>query len=356
VADAAERTEKPTAKKLRDARKRGQIARSRDLGVAAATIAGTIALGRLGGRLMTGLGERLASDLGHLGDAPFRTVTSGELVSMVASGGAVMALLVGPIAMATMIAGVALQGMQGGWNFAPETLTPNFSRLSPAKGFKRFGVMQSGMETVKTLFSVAAIAWISWLIVDRLMSDAWRLAWMSPVDAARTGWVQAESLMWKVAWGLAFLSLGDYALQRYRLMQSLKMTKQEVKDEGRQNEGNPEVKSRVRRIQREMARKRMLDDVPKATVVITNPTHFAIALEYRRGEMAAPKVLAKGADHIALQIRERALKHGVPIVENKPLAQALFKTAEVGETIPGPLFSAVAEVLAQLIRLKQLTL
>ena len=187
------------------------------------------------------------------------------------------------------------------------------------------------------------------------MTEGLGLAWMSPMDAARAGWAQAESLLWKVAWGLAFLALGDYGLQRYRLMQSLKMTKQEVKDEAKQNEGNPEVKGRIRRIQREMARRRMLENVPKATVVITNPTHYAVALEYRRGEMAAPKVLAMGADHIALQIRERARKHGVPLVENKPLAQALYKTAEVGETIPAPLFSAVAEVLAQLIKLKQLT-
>jgi flagellar biosynthetic protein FlhB len=351
-----DRTEQPTGKKLQDARKRGQIARSRDLAVAAASIAGTIALGRLGGRLMTGLGDRLASDLAHLGDAPFRTVTTGELVSMVAAGGAAIALLVGPIAMATMLAGVAMQGIQGGWNFAPEALTVDFKRLNPVDGFKRFGPMQSGMDTLKTMFSVAMIAWIAWLGVDALMSEGLSLAWMSPVDAARAGWAHAESLMWKVAWGLAFLAIGDYGLQRYRLMQSLKMTKQEVKDEAKQREGSPEVKGRIRRIQRDMARRRMLENVPKATVVITNPTHFAVALEYRRGEMAAPKVLAKGADHIAMQIRERARKHGIPLVENKALAQALFKTAEVGETIPAPLFSAVAEVLAQLIRLKQLTL
>ena len=160
----------------------------------------------------------------------------------------------------------------------------------------------------------------------------------------------------RVAWGLAFLSLGDYMLQRYRVMSQLKMSKQEVRDENKSNEGNPEVKGRVRAIQRDMARRRMLNDVPKATVVITNPTHFAVALEYRRGEMAAPKVLAKGADHIALKIRETARQHGVPIVENKPLAQALFKQAEVGDTIPGPLFAAVAGVLAQLVRLKQLVL
>ena len=351
-----DRTEQPTGKKLSDARKKGQVARSRDLAVAAASVAGTIALGRLGARLMAGLGDRLASDLAHFGDAPFRTVTTGELVSVIASGGTAIALLVGPIAMATLIAGVAMQGVQGGWNFAPEALTVDFNRLNPVNGFKRFGVMQSGMDTVKTMFSVAMIAWIAWLIVDAVMNEGLSLAWMAPMDAARAGWGHAESLMWKVAWGLAFLALGDYALQRYRLMQSLKMTKQEVKDEAKQRDGSPEVKGRIRRIQRDMARRRMLENVPKATVVITNPTHFAVALEYRRGEMAAPKVLAKGADHIAMQIRERARKHGIPLVENKALAQALFKTAEVGETIPAPLFSAVAEVLAQLIRLKQLVL
>jgi flagellar biosynthetic protein FlhB len=147
----------------------------------------------------------------------------------------------------------------------------------------------------------------------------------------------------------------DYGLQKYRVHSQLKMTKQEVKDEAKQNE-NPEVKARVRRVQREMARRRMISDVPRATVVITNPTHYAVALEYRRGEMMAPVVLAKGRDHVAAVIREKAREHGIPLFENKPLAQALYKTAEVGEMIPAPLFSAVAEVLAQLIRMKQLVM
>jgi flagellar biosynthetic protein FlhB len=134
------------------------------------------------------------------------------------------------------------------------------------------------------------------------------------------------------------------------------MSKQELRDEARESEGSSEVKGRIRRIQREMSKRRMLGDVKRATVVVTNPTHFAVALEYRRGAMAAPKVLAKGQDLIAAAIREQARRFGVPIVENKPLAQALYKSADVGETIPAGLFAAVAEVLAQLIRLKQLVL
>lgn len=352
----SDKTEKPTAKRLQDARKKGQIARSRDLALAAASVAATIALAQLGERLMRGLGERLGRDLSHFGDAPLHTITSGELAGLVVESAATMALLVGPIAMATMFVGVVTHGFQGGWSFSPEGLTLNWSRLSPANGIKRFGLMQSGMDTLKTMVSVAAITWIGYRTITAAMSDAPVFAWMAPADAAKTAWVHVESLLWSTAWALGFLALGDYGLQKYRLHSQLKMSKQEVKDEAKQQEGNAEVKGKIRRIQMEMARRRMMNDVPRATVVITNPTHYAVALEYRRGEMAAPIVLAKGVDQIALKIREKAREHGIPIVENRPLARGLYDTAEIGETIPGPLFAAVAEVLAQLIRLKQLVL
>ena len=155
---------------------------------------------------------------------------------------------------------------------------------------------------------------------------------------------------------LAFLAIFDYALQRYRTMKQLKMSKQEIRSEANESEGNAQVKGRIRRIQREMARRRMIDDVKEATVVITNPTHFAVALQYNRDSMLAPKVLAKGRDILAARIREEARTHEIPIVENKPLAQALYKTVDVGETIPAQLFAAVAEVLAYLVRIKQLML
>ena len=352
----SDKTEKPTAKRLKDARDKGQVARSRDLALAAASIAATIALARLGERLLRGLGERLARDLTHFADAPLRTVTSGDLTNMVIDGGRTMALLVGPIALATMVVGVVTHGFQGGWSFSPQGLTLNWSRLSPASGIKRFGLMQSGMDTLKTFVSVAALAWIGWGAIDAVMAETQVLPWMAPADAAKAAWTHLESLLWTAAWALAFLSLGDYGLQKYRLTSQLKMSKQEIKDEAKQQDGSAEVKGKIRRVQMEMAKRRMMNDVPRATVVITNPTHFAVALEYRRGEMAAPVVLAKGVDQIALKIREKAREHGIPIVENRPLARGLYDTAEIGETIPGPLFAAVAEVLAQLIRLKQLVL
>ena len=353
---SGEKTEKPTSKKKKDAREKGQIARSRDLAVAGASVAATIALARFGERVVTGLGERLAHDLSHFGDAATRPMAPGDLTNVVVQGGALIASLVGPIAVATMVTGVAVHGFQGGWSFTPTNLQLNWSRLNPASGVKRFGLLQSGADTLKTMVSVFVIAWLGWRLTWPFVIEATRLAWVSPMGASINAWERIESLLWQVAWALAFVSLGDYALQKYRWFTSLKMTKQEVRDEAKDSDGNQHVKGKLRSLQRAMSRRRMISDVRKATVVITNPTHYAIALQYRRGSMAAPIVLAKGVDHLATMIRRKARDHGIPIVENKPLAQALYKTAEIGDMIPAPLFAAVAEVLAQLIRLKQLVL
>ena len=255
-----------------------------------------------------------------------------------------------------MTAAVLIHGFQGGWVISPTTLQLNWSRLNPANGIKRFGMMQSGVDTLKTMLSVVCIAVLGWASVDAMLEDTALLPRMTPTHAASVGWQHIQTLLWRVAWALGLLALGDYGLQYYRTMSQLKMSKQELRDEAKESDGNPEIKGRVRRLQREMARRRMLSDVQRATVVITNPTHFAVALEYKRGAMTAPLVLAKGADHVAAAIRERARTHGIPMVENKPLAQALFKSTEVGDAIPAGLFAAVAEVLAQLIRLKQLVL
>ena len=177
-----------------------------------------------------------------------------------------------------------------------------------------------------------------------------------PIDIGVYGWAQLRSLLWRASLTLAALAGADYGLQYYRWLSQVKMTRQEVKDEFKANDGNPEIKARVRKVQREMTRRRMLHAVKDATVVITNPTHFAVALTYRRGEMSAPVVVAKGQDLMAARIRKIAAKHSVPMVENVTLARALYKVADLGDTIPADLFGAVAEVLAYLVRLKQLML
>jgi flagellar biosynthesis protein FlhB len=356
MADAADRTEKPTPKRLREAREKGQIPRSRDLAVAAAALASVMAAAWFGQRLVTTVTRQLAEDLAHFGDAPLDDIGGGDVRALVIRHGMLLVMVVGPIALSTMVAGIAMNGLQGGFAFAPGALRLNWGRLSPAAGAKKFVNVTSAVDLLKTLITATALAYICWNAVTALLNDSLRFPWLSPVGAAMLGWGHIRALLWQGAWVLLVLACADYGLQYYRTMKQLKMSKQEIRDEAKQSEGSAEVKGKVRAIQRQMARRRMMGDVPKATVVITNPTHFAVALEYRRDTMVAPRVIAKGRDHVALRIRELARQHGIPIVENKPLAQTLYKTAEVGETIPAQLFAAVAEILAYLVRIRQLVL
>lgn len=353
---AADRTEKPTPKRLRDARRKGQIPRSRDLALAAASLATALGMAQLAGAGVVQLARILTAALEHFGDRPAATISHGALVALTMQQLTYLGLLAGPIALAAAGGAVGAYVLQGGLVLTGEGLKPQWSRLSPAKGLKRLGFQQSGLDTIKTLITAGVIGYLSWITVRAAMDDSPALAWLPPGQAALAAGGQIETLLMRIGWALAVIGVADYALQRYRTRSQMMMTKQEVRDEARASEGSAEVKGRVRRIQRDMARRRMLNDVARATVVITNPTHVAVALEYRRGEMHAPKVLAKGLDQIALRIKERAREHGIPMVENRTLARALHESAEVGQTIPSDLFAAVAEVLAQLIRLKQLWL
>jgi flagellar biosynthesis protein FlhB len=353
---AGERTEKATPHRVKESRKKGQVARSRDLAVAAASVASTLVLASTGHRLVDGLLNVVRSGLGSFGDDPLRVIGADELTALVTQSSLRIAMLVGPVAAAAMIVAVGTHGFQGGWSFTPGALQFKWSRLNPASGAKRLSFGVSGVETLKACLVLSVVTTLAWQAVRGMAIDAPSLAWMSPGDAALTTWARIEWLLWRAGWLLGAVALVDYGWQRFSLMKSLRMTRQEVKDEVRQNEGSGEVKGRLRRLQREISKRRMLRDVARATVVITNPTHFAVALEYRRDSMTAPRVLARGADHMAQKIRERAMQHGIPLIENKPLARSLYATAEVGEVIPAPLFAAVAEVLAYLVRVKRLIL
>jgi len=206
------------------------------------------------------------------------------------------------------------------------------------------------------LLMVTALTYLAYRVTVTTMDEAGLYARLSPFAAGARGWEAASRLLKQSVLVMLVVGVADYGVQKWRLTKSLMMTKQEVKEDLKMTEGNPQIKARIRRIQYAMARRRMLAAVPKATVVITNPTHFAVALEYHRGAMSAPRVLAKGKGFLAQRIKAIAREHGVPMVENVPLAQALYKGAEVGEFIPAALFEAVAEVLAYLIRLKRLAL
>jgi flagellar biosynthesis protein FlhB len=353
---ASDRTEQPTARRLREARRKGKIARSRDLVHAGTLAAVMVAVAWSGGYVMRGMGRAIAAALAQLHRFPAQDLQADELGSVVVNGLGTLLMLVAPVALTAVVASLALFYVQGGWVVASEALQLDFGRLSPANGIKRLGFKAGGIDTVKMLVLVVALSYLSYQVVRTCLADAGRFARMSPYESGLVGWAHVERLLRQAAIAMVAVAGADYGLQRWRLMQSLKMTKEEVKDDFKLTEGNPEIKARVRRIQMTMARKRMLAAVPKATVVVTNPTHYAVALEYRRAEMAAPRVLAKGRGLLAQRIKAIARDHGVPTVENVPLAQSLYRTVEVGEFIPAALFEAVAEVLAYLIRLKQLAL
>lgn len=353
---AHDRTEKPTDRRLRDARRKGQLARSRDLEQAAQLGAVLVVLGWSGSWMVGAMSQSLRVGLERFGDSPLRTVEPGELARLTATTAAALGVTVAPVAFVAVAATVTAAAVQGGWNVAPEALTPKWERLGPKSGLQRLRPSQAGAELVKAAAAVVVLSWLSLRVAQAVIDGAVTFGRIDPSHAAVLGWGQAERLLRQAAVALGVIAVGDYLLQRWRLSKSLRMTKQEVRDDTRLTEGSPEVKARLKRLQRDLLRRRMLSAVPKATVVITNPTEFAVALEYRRDVMAAPRVLAKGKGVLAARIRELALGAGVPVVENVPLAQALYRGVEVGESIPGELFGAVAEVLAYLIRLKQLVL
>jgi flagellar biosynthetic protein FlhB len=356
MAGKDERTEKPTGRKVREARKRGQVARSRDLAGALSLAGVTLGLGWLGVGMMSALTGRMAAGLGGLADRAHSGIEPSALATVLWADAGLVARVAGPPALVAGAVSMAASFAQIGWAYSPKALEWNWQKLNPSSGFARFAPMTASTELLKALLGVGVIAALCYILIRPAIASAPGLVAMMPDEAARAGWQQVWDLLWRVSLALVALAAADYGLQRYRWFTSLKMTRQEVRDESRMNEGNPELKARVRRIQRDMTRRRMLQSVKTATVVVTNPTHFAVALEYRRSEMAAPVVVAKGQDLMAARIREIARKHGVPIVENKTLARALYKDAEIGDAIPADLFGAVAEVLAYLVRLKQLML
>ena len=351
-----ERTEKPTAKKLKDARERGQVARSRDLTAALSFGAVTVALGWCGGGMLAMLSRRIAVGLTALGDHARQSIEATTLTSVIWSDAGLVALAIGPVALVAGTASIVASAAQTGLSLSPKAISLNWNRLSPSTGFQRLLPKQAGVDLIKSIVSVTAVGWLAYIYLRPIFDRAPGMTAMSPVDAALSGWHLLFGLLWRASLVLIVVAGADYGLQRWRWISQLKMTRQEVRDDSRMQDGSPEMKARVRRVQREMNKRRMLRDVKTATVVVTNPTHFAVALRYTRQQMVAPVVVAKGQDQLAARIRAIAREHNVPIVENVTLARALYRNAEVGDAIPADLFGAVAEVLAYLVRLKQLVL
>ncbi|MBM7581397.1 flagellar biosynthetic protein FlhB [Caldicoprobacter guelmensis] len=348
---AEERTEKATPKKRREARQRGQIFRSVELNSAAALIIGLLALKFASSYMMKRLCH--AYDLYLQPEVVYNQLyTYSGVVAMAKDILYTTALTVLPVCGLVMLAGLAVNYWQVGFIFTSRPLMPSLNRINPLEGLKRIFSKRTLVELLKSLLKLMIVVFISY---REFMTDIGSLAQLAEWDIKKSFFAVANmafNIGIKIAVMFIILAVFDYFYQWWEYEKSLRMTKQELKDEYKEVEGHPLIRSRIRERQRQIGLRRMMQEIPKADVVITNPVHFAVALRYDPKEHDAPVVVAKGQDYVALKIKEIAKKHGVYIVENKPLAQMLYKSTEIGQAIPPELFRAVAEVLAFVYTMK----
>lgn len=347
---AGEKTEKATPKKKEDARKKGQVARSQDLQGAVVLLAGVFALGSAGPAAAQRMGDELRFALLQVADP---SVVSVEGIGgLLGRAGMAAAMAVLPIAVVCVIAGVVVSVAQVGFKPTPEALKPKMQVLNPISGAKQVFGPNALVEGGKSIIKMVVVGAIVLLYVIPKLPELGGLVGIEPATLGAMLSADIRSIALRAAAAYFVLGLADLIYQRWRLDKSLKMDVQEVRDEFKNTELPVEVRGAIRRRQMQAARARMMAEVPNADVVVTNPTHFAVALKYD-GSKQAPEVLAKGQDLVALKIREIAREAGVPIVEDKPLARSLHATCEVGDEIPEDLYQAVAAVLAWVYRTRK---
>lgn len=344
-----EKTEQPTPRRLEDALKKGQIARSAEVQTAFVLLGGVAALAFSGQEIWRQLVGSTVVSLGHLHDTP---LSADALQGYAVTGVLVLLKCVGPVLLATALCGLLAGAIQNRFNTASEALTPDWNRLNPIEGFKRVFSARAFVPTAVSLAKLAVIIALTYSEVVSILNDP---IFTNSVGVARMASFLAESgmrIFVRVSLALLVIAAADYGYQWWRTQRDLMMTKEELKEELKNTEGNQQIKA-ARRRRRSVSKKKMLADVPTADVVVTNPTHIAVALRYNRKTMRAPRVVAKGIRMNAEQIREVARQHQVPIIENKPLARMLFRHARVGGEIPASLYAAVAEVLAWVYRVNR---
>ena len=344
-----EKTEPATSKRLQEMREKGQVAKSREVPSVAVLIASLLVFYFLGSTMVKQLMDMMQWVFSSSGSLQIKEANlQWLLIELLGRGLKVVA----PLLIALVAMGLVSNYLQVGFLFSFQSIVPKFSKLDPIKGFAKMFSKQTLVELVKNIFKVMIVGCVAYLTVKGELNHIIPLMDMEVWSILSYIGGVCFKIMLRTCWVLLILALLDYVFQRWDFQQEGKMTKQEVKDEFKQREGDPLIKSRVRQVQKEMARRRMMEAVPKADVVITNPSHLAIALEYNAQQMTAPKVIAKGTRLMAERIREVARKNQVPIMENKPLAQALFGSVEVGQEIPMVFYKAVAEILSYVYRLK----
>jgi flagellar biosynthetic protein FlhB len=345
-----EKTEKATGKRRQEARQRGQVAISREIPSTLVMLTALAVFHFAGDRLVERLRLMLHEMFRSLGTG--RVTTAAEAHALLIDVMLTVALLLAPFLISFTIAGFIGNVAQIGLEFHSQSIAPRLTNLNPVAGAKKFFSLRSLVELGKSLLKIGFIGGIAFGVLSGSLTEFSGLVRVDFSGLLGFTTTVAMKITFYVCLAMMVLSALDYIYQRWHYEDSLKMTKQEVKDERKQSEGDPLVKSRIRTLQRQTAYRRMMAEVPKADVVITNPTHLAVALRFNAEEMEAPRVVAKGADAIAERIKETAREHGIALVENKPLAQALYKSAEIGDYVPVDLYRAVAEVLAYVYRLK----
>lgn len=348
--NGAEKSEEPTAKRKQQAREKGEIARSRELNTLAILLGGTAGMLLFGGYL----GNKILEVMQHNFSLPREILYSDRSMALhlllaAKNGGEGLLPLFIILLIASILGPIAL----GGFLFTMEPLAPKFSRLNPLAGLKRMFSVKSLVELIKALAKFMVVLMVALLVLSRAQHGLFALA-HQPLENAILSAVQ--TIGWCAFWlacAMILIAAVDVPFQMWDSKQKLKMTKQEVKDEHKDTEGKPEVKGRIRRMQMEMAQRRMMESVPEADVVITNPTHFSVALKYDEEGHRAPVLLAKGGDNLALKIREVANQHQIIVLESPPLARAIYYSTELDEEIPAGLYMAVAQVLAYVYQLRQ---
>jgi flagellar biosynthetic protein FlhB len=344
---AGEKTEKATPKKLEDARKKGQVARSAEVTGAGVLVAALLALSAFGPALFTRVQEATVALLRQGADPEI--VSAGGLSAVLGAVSAHVGIALAPIMVACSLAGVAFSVVQIGVRPMPGAIKPQFVKLNPLKGFKNLFGPNSVVEAVKGLLKVVLVGAAVCLVLFPQIEQVSALVGMGAADLLATVAAQAMTIAQYAAAVYILIALADLFWQRYRHAKSLKMDQQEVRDEFKSQDGSPENKANQKRRAMEGARRRMMDDVPTADVVVTNPTHFSVALRYDSGNLA-PVVVAKGADHLAFKIREAARDAGVAVIPDPPLARTLYASVDVGHAIPEDLYEAVAQLLAYVYR------
>jgi flagellar biosynthetic protein FlhB len=346
---AGEKTESATPKKRQESRKKGQVAKSMDLPAAFILFFAFFSFYMFGGYMKA----KIVNIFRHVYLNELNMNVTVENIQVLFSSLVIEGLLLlAPIMIITLIIAVLGNYLQIGFMFTGDPLMMKFNKINPIEGFKRMFSMRVVIDFLKSFLKLSIIGFV---VYNTLWTEKEKILALSHT-ALEQAFTYIASITLKLGVTIGFiliiLAIFDFIYQKYEFEKSIKMSKQDIKDEYKKSEGDPLIKGKIRQRQRQMAMQRMMQEVPKADVIITNPTHFAIALKYEVGQMQAPIVLAKGKDYIALRIKEIAKEHGVMTMENKPLARAIYAQVEIGESIPADLFQAVAEVLAYVYKVK----